>query len=52
MRERARRNAADAPISIYEMHLGSWMRVPEEGNRMLTYRELAPRLSEYSYNFV
>ena len=47
MRERGRRNAADSPISIYEMHLGSWMRVPEEGNRMLTYRELAPRLSEY-----
>ncbi len=47
MRERGRRNSADSPISIYEMHLGSWMRVPEEGNRMLTYRELAPRLSEY-----
>jgi 1,4-alpha-glucan branching enzyme len=34
-------------MSIYEVHLGSWMRVPEEGNRPLTYRELAPKLSEY-----
>jgi len=47
MRDRGRRNASDGPISIYEVHLGSWMRVPEEGNRMLTYRELAPRLAEY-----
>ncbi len=36
-----------APMAIYEVHLGSWMRVPEEGNRWLTYRELAPRLAEY-----
>ena len=34
-------------MAIYEMHLGSWMRVPEEGNRHLTYRELAPRLAEH-----
>ena len=33
--ERARRNALDAPMSIYEVHLGSWRRVPEEGNRFL-----------------
>ena len=32
---------------VYEMHIGSWMRVPEEGNRSLTYRELAPRLVEH-----
>ena len=38
---------ADAPMSIYEVHLGSWMRVPEEGNRSLTYREIAPMLAEY-----
>jgi 1,4-alpha-glucan branching enzyme len=44
MATRQRRNARDAPISVYEMHLGSWMRVPEEGNRSLSYRELAPRL--------
>jgi 1,4-alpha-glucan branching enzyme len=37
----------DAPISIYEVHLGSWMRVPEDNNRWLTYREIAPRLADY-----
>ena len=47
MRERRQRNALDAPMSIYEMHLGSWMRAPEEGNRPLTYRELAPKLTAY-----
>ena len=31
-----------APMSIYEIHLGSWRRVPNEGNRFLTYREMAP----------
>jgi 1,4-alpha-glucan branching enzyme len=35
------------PISIYECHLGSWARVPEEGNRYLTYRELGQRLIPY-----
>jgi len=47
MEKRHAHNALDAPISIYEMHLGSWQRVPEEGNRHLSYRELAPRLAEY-----
>jgi 1,4-alpha-glucan branching enzyme len=47
MRERAQRNSLDAPISIYEVHAGSWMRVPEEGNRWLTYRELAVKLAAY-----
>jgi 1,4-alpha-glucan branching enzyme len=36
-----------APLSIYEVHLGSWRRIPEEGDRWLTYRELAPRLVEH-----
>jgi 1,4-alpha-glucan branching enzyme len=45
--ERGRRHALGAPISIYEMHLGSWKRVPEEGNRWLSYRELAPQLADY-----
>lgn len=36
-----------SPISIYEVHLGSWRRVPEEGNRSLSYREVAPYLVEY-----
>jgi 1,4-alpha-glucan branching enzyme len=47
MAERARLNALDRPMAIYEVHLGSWMRVPEEGNRFLGYRELADRLVEY-----
>jgi 1,4-alpha-glucan branching enzyme len=37
----------DRPMSIYEVHLGSWRRVPEEGHRMLTYRELAAELVPY-----
>jgi 1,4-alpha-glucan branching enzyme len=35
------------PMLIYEMHLGSWARMPEEGDRTLGYRELAPRLVEH-----
>src|SRR5262249_52753680 len=38
-------NAQTSPLAIYEVHLGSWMRVPEEGNRPLGYRELAPKLA-------
>ncbi|MGZ5927760.1 MAG: 1,4-alpha-glucan branching protein GlgB [Rhizomicrobium sp.] len=37
-----------SPICIYEVHLGSWRRVPEEGNRVLTYRELAETLIPYA----
>ncbi len=40
-------SALGVPVSIYEVHLGSWMRVPEEDNRSLTYREIAPRLVDY-----
>ncbi|MEK7710247.1 MAG: 1,4-alpha-glucan branching protein GlgB, partial [candidate division NC10 bacterium] len=47
MAKRGRRNCDDSPIAIYEVHLGSWMRVPEEDNRFLTYRELAPKLAAY-----
>jgi 1,4-alpha-glucan branching enzyme len=47
MAAREQRSALDAPIAIYEVHLGSWRRVPEEGNRSLSYRELAPVLAEY-----
>ena len=47
MKQRAARNALDAPIVIYEVHLGSWMRVPEEGNRWLSYRELAVKLANH-----
>jgi 1,4-alpha-glucan branching enzyme len=38
----------ERPLAIYEVHLGSWARVPEDGNRFLTYRELAHRLVPYA----
>ena len=44
MRERAKHNALDAPWSVYEVHLGSWMR---DDGRSLSYRELATRLVDY-----
>ncbi len=47
MRDRAEKNNLNGPMSIYEVHLGSWRRVPEEGNRFLTYREMAPLLADY-----
>jgi 1,4-alpha-glucan branching enzyme len=47
MASRGECNRSDAPVTIYEVHLGSWMRVPEEGNRSLNYREIAPKLAEY-----
>jgi len=47
---RGRTDPLAQPISIYEVHLGSWMRVPEEGNRFLTYRELAHELVDYVKN--
>jgi len=50
MKGRGERNALSAPISIYECHLGSWQRVPEEGRRPLSYREIAPRLAEHVRN--
>jgi 1,4-alpha-glucan branching enzyme len=37
----------DRPMTIYETHLGSWARVPEDGERFLSYRELADRLVAY-----
>ena len=36
-----------SPISVYELHFGSWRRVPEENNRSLTYREMAAWLVPY-----
>jgi 1,4-alpha-glucan branching enzyme len=47
MAERHQHNSLSAPISVYEVHLGSWRRVPEDGNRSLSYREMAPLLAEY-----
>jgi 1,4-alpha-glucan branching enzyme len=47
---RRQTQALDAPMSVYEVHLGSWRRLPEEGNRWLTYRELAPLLADYAHD--
>src|SRR6185503_20265080 len=38
------------PMLVYEVHLGSWARVPEEGHRSLSYREIAPRLAQHVKN--
>ncbi len=47
MQNRHKNNDLNAPWSIYEVHLGSWRRVPEEGDRFLTYRESAHQLADY-----
>ena len=47
MKRRASRVHFREPLSIYEVHLGSWRRVAEENNRALTYREMAESLAEY-----
>ena len=47
MANRGDSHRSDGPMTIYEMHLGSWRRLPEEKNRPLSYRELAPELAEY-----
>jgi 1,4-alpha-glucan branching enzyme len=47
MDARASADPLSAPLAIYEVHLGSWMRVPEEGGRWLTYRELVAELIPY-----
>jgi len=47
MKKRHEYNSLSSPICIYEMHLGSWRRVPEEYNRSLNYREMAPKLADY-----
>ncbi|MFI3186737.1 MAG: 1,4-alpha-glucan branching protein GlgB [Methylococcaceae bacterium] len=45
--QRGEKNRLNSPCSIYEVHLGSWRRVPEDGNRFLTYREMAEYLPRY-----
>src|SRR5439155_258842 len=47
MKTRADKNSLSSPLAIYEMHLGSWKRVPEDNNRSLTYRETAHDLPSY-----
>ncbi|RME00094.1 MAG: 1,4-alpha-glucan branching enzyme, partial [Calditrichaeota bacterium] len=47
MQQRQEQNPWNQPLSIYEVHLGSWKRVPEENFRPLSYREAAVQLAEY-----
>ena len=47
MAARAQQRPHSGPLAIYEVHLGSWRRVPEAGNRFLTYAELADQLGAY-----
>lgn len=47
MASRRTRNELRSPVSIYEVHLGSWRRVPEDADRPLTYREIAPLLADH-----
>jgi 1,4-alpha-glucan branching enzyme len=47
----ATRDLPREPMLVYEAHLASWARVPEEGDRSLTYREIAPRLAEHLTRF-
>ncbi|HVF12496.1 MAG TPA: 1,4-alpha-glucan branching protein GlgB, partial [Actinomycetota bacterium] len=47
MAARAQSQVLEAPVSIYECHIGSWRRRGESGDRPLTYRELAEELGDY-----
>ncbi len=47
LERRAQVQSLHAPMAVYEVHLGSWRRVPHEGHRWLTYRELAEELTAY-----
>jgi 1,4-alpha-glucan branching enzyme len=47
MGNREERDPTREPMLVYEVHLGSWRRVPDDGNRPLTYREIAPLLAEH-----
>ena len=48
MTRRQKRRPWREPLSIYEMHFGSWRRITEDSNRPLTYREMAPLLADYA----
>ena len=48
MASRGDRQTLRSPISIYEVHLGSWRRTPERPHELLGYRELAPMLADHA----
>ena len=47
LKNRHKKNALGAPMSIYEVHIGSWRRNPDDAEWFLTYREIAPLLADY-----
>jgi 1,4-alpha-glucan branching enzyme len=47
LERRSSKNWLEQPVSVYEVHLGSWRRLPEENNRWLSYRELADQMIPY-----
>jgi 1,4-alpha-glucan branching enzyme len=47
LKRRRELQTLERPMSVYEVHLGSWKRVPEDGWRSLSYREIAPQLADY-----
>jgi len=47
IKKRSKTDCYNSPMSIYEVHIGSWQRIPEEANRSLSYRELGDRLIPY-----
>ncbi len=47
MQNRSRAHSHDKPVSIYEMHLGSWLRDPDNPERLLSYKDLAEKLPPY-----
>ena len=47
LKKRRNRNVYESPMSIYEVHLGSWRKDPGDTSRFLTYRELAEHLVPY-----
>jgi 1,4-alpha-glucan branching enzyme len=47
MKNRHKNNSLNGPMSVYEVHFGSWRRIPEDNNRSLSYREMAHQLADY-----
>ena len=47
LNSRKKKAGLEKPMAVYEVHLASWMRVPEDGNRSLSYREMADKLVNY-----
>jgi 1,4-alpha-glucan branching enzyme len=50
MQRRGAKNTIKSPLTTYEVHLGSWMRLSEDHQRPFTYREIAPKLAEYVHH--